>query len=406
MKTTMGLGWKTLVSKIHPPLPMTPQESQRLLALLNTSFMQQFDQHRPSNLEEHAGLHLQSILTNPLFSASPRSSHEATALSIPSGRSDKSTGLVREFVKRPMDILKERISAGTATFQTAKTCLQAEARNCLASSAATVGDAMRASNAGSIILDWLSASRAETLGTLLEQSQFFRLLLGFLVAEKRYDRMWSWLQILQSDLDVGHRPHSRISMRKTYNRLLLTFIKSEVSLGDGIDAATAIFVRAMYEALPNQEGVGTSSAWYLTRKFMRLHKPAPLNHTTIRAFMEAAGTSHKPNTLMSVCHWVYLAETQDLTVALRYLESLQPGKPSHDRKLNVSLMALEAARSLFKEGDFEVLRDVEARRENLRRKVGGFFPKPRFPQERLRTDEEIRTDEENNLRLLGGLATH
>ena len=402
----MGLGWKTLVSKIHPPLPMTPQESQRLLALLNTSFKQQLDQHRPSNLEEHAGLHLQSILKNPLFSASRQSSHEATALSIPRGRSDKSTALVREFVNRPMDILKERISAGTATFQTAGLCLQAEARNCLASSATTVGDAMRASNAGSVILEWLWASRAETLGTLLEQSQFFRLLLGFLVAEKRHDRVWSWLQILQSDLDTARTPHSRDSMRRTYNRLLLTFVKSEVSLGDGIDAATAIFVRAIYEALPKQEGVGTSSAWYLTRMFMRFHKPAPLNHTTIQAFMEAAGTSHKPNTLMSVCHWVYLAETQDLTVALRYLENLQPGKPSHDRKLNVSLMALEAARSLLKEGDSEVLRDVEARRENFRRKAVGFFPKPRFPQESLRTDEETRTDEENSLRLLGELAMH
>lgn len=402
----MGFCWKTLVSKIHPPLPMTPQESQRLLALLNTSFKQQLDQHRPSNLEEHAGLHLHSILTNALFAAGPRSSHEATALSIPRGRSDKSTGLVREFVKRPMDILKERISAGTATFQIARLCLQAETRNCLASSAATVGDAMRASNATSIIMDWLWASHAETLGTILEQSHFFRLLLGFLIAEKRHDRVWSWLQILQSNIDTAPTPHSRNSIGRTYNRLLLTFVKSEVSLGDGLDAATGIFVRAINEGKPKPEGVGLSSAWYLTQLLMRFHKPAPLNHTTIRAFMEATGTSPKPNTLMSVCHWAYLAETQDLTVALRYLESLQPGKPSHDRKLNVSLMALESAKSLFNEGESEVLRDVADRRENFRRKIEGFASKHRLAQVNPRTDEETRKDEESSLRLLSELAMH
>ena len=396
----MGLGWKTLVSKIHPPLPMTPQESQRLRALLNTSFKQQLDQHLPSNLEEHAGLHLQSILQNPLFAASSRSRHEATALSISRGRSDRSAGLVQELVKQPMDMLKERISAGTATFQTAALCLQAEARNCLASSAATVGDAMRASNTASTILDWLWASHAETLGTLLEHSHFFRLLLGFLIAEKRHDRVWSWLQTLESNIDTAPTPHSRYSIDKTYNRLLLAFIKSEVWVGDGIDAATGIFVRAISEGQPKKEGVGASSAWYLTRLLMGDQKPAQLNYTTIRAFMEATGTARKPNTLMSVCHWVYLAETQDLTVAVRYLESLQPGTPSHDRKLDVSLTAMEAAKSLFQEGGSKVLRDVTARRENSKHKIGGFAPRHRLPQ------EIPGTDEESSLRLLGELAMH
>lgn len=315
-------------------------------------------------------------------------------------------GLIQELVKRPMDILKERISAGTATFQTAGLCLQAEARNCLASSAATVGDAMRASNATSTILDWLWASHAETLGTLLEQPRFFRLLLGFLVAEKRHDRVWSWLQILQANLDTEPAPPLRCSISRTYSRLLLGFMKSEVSLGDGLDAATGIFVRAVNEVQPKQKGLVHSSAWYLTRLLMSVQKPAQLNYTAIRAFMEATGTSRKPNTLMSVCHWVYLAEAPDLTVALRYLESLQPGRPSHDKKLNVSLMALEAAKSLFKGPESEVLRDVTARRENFRRKIGGFAPKHHLPQQSPRTDEETRTDEESSLRLLGELAMH
>lgn len=399
----MGLGWKTLVSKIHPPLPMTPQESQRLRALLNASFKQQLDQHRPFNLEENAGHHLQSILTNPLFAASTRSSHQATASSIPRGRSDRSAGLIRELVKQPMDILKERISAGTATFQTAALCLQAEARNCLASSAATVGDAMRASNTASTILDWLWASHAETLGTLLEHSRFFRLLLGFLVAEKRHERVWSWLQILQSNLDTAPTRYSRYSIGTTYNKLLLGFVKAEVSLGDGLDAATGIFIRAVNEGLPKQNKQVVSklvdpSAGYLTGLLMGVQKSAQLNYTTIRAFMEATGTARKPNTLMSVCHWVFLAETQDLTIALRYLESLQPGKGATES--TVGLMALEVAKALFWKGSSEVLRGVDTRRKNFGREIGDCVPKHRLLQ------GSQSTDEESSLRLLGGLAMH
>ena len=394
----MGLGWKTFVSKIHPPLPMTPQESQRLLALLTTSFKQQLDQQRPSHIEEYAGLHLHSILTNPLFAASSRSSNGATALPVLRGRGDKSTGLIQEFVKRPMDILRERISAGTATFQTASLCLQAETRKCLASSAATVGDAMRSSNTASMILDWLWASHADTVGTLVEQSEFVRRLVNFLVAEKRHDRIWSWLQMLHSNLDTLPTRYSRYSIIRAYNRLLFAFIDSEVSLGDGLDAATRIFVRAVKEGQPKQKGLGSTSAWYLTRLLMGVQKPAQLDYTTIRAFMEATGTSRKPNTLMSVCHWVYLAETQDLTVALRYLESLQPGNPATEKA--VSLMGLEAAKALYQKAKFDVSRDVAARRKNFAPKIGDCAP------EHGSLQRSTQIDEESSLRSLGELAMH
>ncbi len=398
----MGLGWNAFVSKIHPPLPMTPQKSQRLLAIVNTSFKEQLDHHRPSHLEEHAGLHLHSILTNPLFTARLRSSHEATVSSVLRERSDKSMGLIQEFVKRPMDILKEHISAGTATFHTAWLCLQAESKNCLASPAATVGDAMRSSDTASIILDWLWASHAETLDVLLEQSRFFRLLVLFLVAEKRHDRIWSWLQILQSNLDTAPPRQLRTSISRTYNKLLFAFLKSEVLLGDGLDAATGIFVRAVNEGQHIPTGLYVPTAWYLTSLLMGLQKPAQVQYTTIRAFMEATGTSRKPNTLMSSCHWVHLAETQDLTVALRYFENLQPGKPLTEKHSTVSLMTLKAAKSFFKKGRrFNVLWDVADLRKNFRYEIEDSA----LMGEHLQRGSP-HSVEENSLHLLDGLAMH
>ena len=378
---------------------MTPQESQRLLALLNASFKEQFDHHRPSHLEEHAGLHLHSILTNPLFAAKPRSSHEDTSLSSHRGRSAKSTGLIQEFVKRPMDILRERIAAGTATLQTAKLCLQAESKNCLASPAATVGEAMKSSNTASIVLDWLGASHAETLGTLLENSELFRLLVLFLVAEKRHNRIWTWLQTLQSNVDAASSRNPRCPISKTYNRLLITFIKAEALLGEGLDAATGIFVRAVNEGQPKSKGLYAPSAWYLTRMLMKIPKPAQLPYTTVQAFMEATGTLGKPNTLMSVCHWAYLAETQDLTVALRYLESVQPEMPSTGRTPTVGQKALKSVKSLSRQGTPSMEWDIASLRKIFRRETGDHW------EHRL-LQGSPRTDEESSLRLLGGLAVH
>ena len=299
-----------------------------------------------------------------------------------------------------MDILRERIAAGTATLQTAKLCLQAEFKNCLASPAATVGDAMRSSNIASIILDWLGASHAETLGTLLEDAEFFRLLVLFLVAEKRHDRIWSWLQTLQSNIDAAHTRNPRCPISKTYNRLLITFIKAEALLGEGLDAATGIFIQAINEGEPKLKGLYAPSAWYLTRMLMKVPKPAQLQYTTVPAFMEATGTSRKPNTLMSVCHWAYLAKTQDLTVALRYLQSVQPGKPSTEKTPTVGQKALESVKSFSKQDTPGMIWDVASLRKNFRREIGDYASEHRLLQ------GSPHTDEESSLRLLGGLAVH
>ena len=70
MRTTGGLSWKSLLSKLHPPLPLTSKDSVKILALLNASFRQQLDRQRPAeypDTEHYTNTHLQSILTNPLF---------------------------------------------------------------------------------------------------------------------------------------------------------------------------------------------------------------------------------------------------------------------------------------------------------------------------------------------------
>ena len=48
MKLTQSLYIRSLINKLHPPLPITPRDSNRLLASLKTSFQKQLDAAHPS----------------------------------------------------------------------------------------------------------------------------------------------------------------------------------------------------------------------------------------------------------------------------------------------------------------------------------------------------------------------
>ena len=84
---------KSLVSKLHPQLPLSPKESQRLLTALTSSFRKQLDEAHPRQAQDEdvrpkldrmgpvnpgyhglhtssvsfADKHLASVLTNPLL---------------------------------------------------------------------------------------------------------------------------------------------------------------------------------------------------------------------------------------------------------------------------------------------------------------------------------------------------
>ena len=382
---------------------MTPQESQRLLTLLSSSFKQQLDHNRSSDLEDHADLHLRSIVTNPLFATRSSAKCDAVLSSTLRGRSDKSMGLIQEFVKRPVDLFREHVSAGTATMRTATLCLQAEYRNRLASIATTTGAALRSSNAATTMLDWLWASSNEDLGTLLEQQIFFKTLVPFLVAGKRVDRIWSWLKTMQSSLDSVPPHISHSSIAHAYQEILAAFIKAQVSVGDGVDAATATFGRAANKWPQRWERSLRSSAWFLTKLLMRQQNSPNSRHTTIRSLMQATGTLSKPITLLSACHWVHLAETPDLAVPLKYLRSLQPAKISSHVQPTIILMALKAAELLLEKGhESDALWTVNFLQKNFKDEVEGSAPLKRDHLWQKGSNQL----EEGSLRLLGALAIH
>ena len=350
MKPTVGLGWKSLVSKLHPPLPMSPKDSARLLKLLNASFKQQLNQQREAGLpdtEQHADLHLRSILTNPLFNRrdSFRSRHG----------SGKTFGRVQDLLKRPMDYFIEEVATGSATIETATFCLQSHYNNCLASPDADVASAMRASGAGTIVANWLWSSGLEESGDFFKHHHFMDLLIDFSIAESHHDRVQHWLQ--SSHLLTHENPSP--GAYRNLKKLLFKYISSEVSTGKGLESATALFVQIIQtirqKGTQHRLPAGTvyPVAYYLTLKLIDVSKTKEFQATTLEPFMKVVKDYRLSKNYLGALHDVYIAEIPNPTSTLKYFQQLSTKqivniKPP--QRPHVIFLGLKAAELLLDDG--------------------------------------------------------
>lgn len=213
--------------KLHQPLPLTQRESAQLLELLTTSFRQQLDsehgssstsvtktskpevesipshkQHenarprRPSGSGyKHTDRHLNSILTNPLFShrthkGEPRSSQD----SIPN--------------KDPMDIFDRAVGRGMMTLEHAKGILIAKKKQ-LQALREPLEESMKKSGAGLKVLKWLTSSGlSQNVEFLLKDQAFGSLLYEFMRAEGYEEVFWEWIsKVIHDTSSTNARLH-------------------------------------------------------------------------------------------------------------------------------------------------------------------------------------------------------
>ena len=235
------LGWRSLVSKIHPQLPLNPRESQKLLSLLKSSFRQQLDREHPVVLSEsrHAtDDHLQSILKNPLFEAEPRKRRLSSDLS-----NGSQLGRTQELLERPLDYFKAQVIAGTATLDTAEACLSVQFDKLSVPFGPSSKVSVRSSDTGSIILSWLWSSGLAESKAFLQNERFMGLLMPFLVVEGRGDLVWRWLMQLQPRLD--HTTSSTYFVRHRY--MFFKIIESEAKFGAGVVSSLNLFMQRLSE---------------------------------------------------------------------------------------------------------------------------------------------------------------
>jgi hypothetical protein len=267
----------TLVSKIHPQLPLSPRESQQLLNLLTSSFRAHLDREHPLTSSEgntrparqpsisnghrspsplratssHASAtrHIDSILNNPLFAVKPRRrGSESAAVAV---------------LRDPIAWFINEIAAGSATLPKAAMCLEVLGRTTNKSPAWLVDGKTPAT----ILTEWLRTSGLDTSRQFLETctittpghgSRFLDRLVALLFAEGETTASWRWFirsneqRVKETGLDVSKIVAFRQQILKT-----MVSIEANPSLNDGL----ATFMQA-FRLLEN---AGYESAYGILR---------------------------------------------------------------------------------------------------------------------------------------------
>lgn len=219
--------WKSWADKLHQQLPLSPRESQRLLAALTTSFRKHLDEAYPptasqdgrptvvatqskqkgrplhSSAAVSADKHLASILTSPLLVKGPgggRSTalHKDAQAEIHQQVEDVFASVKAELahgVRDPITIFEEVAERGSATPRIARACLQSF-EDALSGRNPEQKQAMVAeSQPGKRVLLAMWKRNMHQSEAFVDDKELIRLLTFALMREHRDDYLWDWIKV-------------------------------------------------------------------------------------------------------------------------------------------------------------------------------------------------------------------
>ena len=243
--------FKGLTSKIHPPLPLTPRDSQKLLGLLNESFRHQLHaeptEQTVGNLSP-INAHVKSVLSSPLFQSPSKSPKvQSRDKRIPG----KNVADIQDLLVAPMQYFQEQVVAGQATLDLARRCLKVQRHNKLTYkypvSPNTEGDSETGAHP---VLHWLWASGLEESMEFVHNPDFLHELVLQMIIENRDDQLWKWVWRLEKGW-TDHTPDSEPSPFATpsvnSSELLTRFIRAVSVVRHSIDDAISVFIKASAE---------------------------------------------------------------------------------------------------------------------------------------------------------------
>lgn len=238
---------RKLFAGYHEPLPISKQQSQKLLDGLKTSFRSQLDREYgrsssdgaatpaksgdadPQARRSAATLHLKSILSNPLFSYDNNNKQTASHLPKALWVSDRD----------PMDVFDHAVSRGMMTLKAATGCLVAKGQQM--SAATEANSPVTSSDTALRVVRWLRSSGAEGNLQFLDKAAFVRALAPFLIAEKMEGVAWEWIiRTMNETADISEE--QRIARASSLLSQIVR-IKSQTHYGN-LDAA----IQAILEA--------------------------------------------------------------------------------------------------------------------------------------------------------------
>lgn len=285
--------FKGIASRIHPQLPLSAKESQRLLNALTSSFNHQLDQG-PTKSTAHAvaprqhddsarsssslsstDLHLASILTSPLFGKPAQPSASSSTLH-----------QLRSKTVHPIKVFEDSVSKGEATLEIARLCLSAFRVLLKNLSENERRVQLDTTAAGTRVLKWLWASGKIHAYSFTEDGKFLDSLTYFLLKESNESALWDLMETMPHSVSTKDSHSFVRDVRRRKSLILVSLVKSHLYISPSSDAALSAFLRVSDGA--NSTSVTASDIHLLPAGFL-LSKQ--LVHAHLKKHAQASSAS-------------------------------------------------------------------------------------------------------------------
>lgn len=264
-------GLKSWASALHPQLPLSRRESQRLLTALTSSFRRQLDEAHPPHDNSDARLrppssgdgalksershgmhsssatfadrHMASVLTNPLL-AQGRASKKPDAATV-------TVELQKHPSKDPIEVLEEYHENGHANIPIALACLDSAQKSLEGLSENEKAARIRERAVGKRTLLWLSKTEMFKDEAFIENKRFALVMVDFVIKEGYEAYLWEWLKLEASvgdepSLPLGFEPRKRHRhSRRWKGSIIRAIVDAKLCGATCLDSALSSFLKAM-----------------------------------------------------------------------------------------------------------------------------------------------------------------
>ncbi|KAI5255731.1 hypothetical protein E4T42_01790 [Aureobasidium subglaciale] len=321
--------FKSLTSRIHPQLPLSERESQRLLNALTSSFRTQLEQphhhHQddPSALTTSASVSPSTSTPQPLSSSTATDRHLASILTNPLLTKPVHQQLKAKS-KHPVALFEDHVAAGRANLPSARLCLEAFRNSLSVLFPAQIKDQINRYAAGTRVLRWLwTSGQTHSLSFALD-ARFCNQLAFFLIHEGKEAALWELI-------DTPIAASSNLSLKENSRRkglLLSSIVKTCLSAPDeSLESALSAFFRAL-EASHSSHASISHAGVYLTQALPKLNYSSESDVLLYNRFVEAIPRWNKKHPDRAIYRIANLAlhhpTTPSADPALDFIRELRP----------------------------------------------------------------------------------
>ena len=246
MRASLVYSFKSFMSKIHPPLPLNPRESQKLIGLLKTSHKKQLDDKHPESSTGHfeaTDAHFHALLSSPLFNAGSRySTTPEDAKPIQRLGPYESAHSIAYRALRRFD---GSVAAGIMTLQELRVIISALIQSTKQLSFKDRVGLLESTQAVKKIIHWLWASGTGGSREFLEDKDLPKLLAPLLIERAHEEFLWTWINNIEqmvSETKMTCNNFIRIQGESSQAYLIERLVKRRMLFGNGATDACEAFL--------------------------------------------------------------------------------------------------------------------------------------------------------------------